>query len=168
MPKGFLTYDLAVALYRHVETIQARASLRDQLLRTSESVVLNIAEGSGRITRKDQARFYAIALGSLREAQAVFDLVGLQDKQVLKLADHVAACLYRLIHPKPKPSTVTESFPGAQYRLLLKAPTDFQVSKPRAWASCSSNFLECKEVDKARQSLWEERSLKLSQSFPQK
>ena len=103
MPTGFLTYDLAVALYRQVETIQARASLREQFLRASESVVLNIAEGSGRITKRDQARFYAIALGSLREARAIFDLVSLQDKQILKLADHVAACLYRLIHPKPKP-----------------------------------------------------------------
>ncbi|MBY0470491.1 four helix bundle protein [bacterium] len=103
MPKGFLTYDLAVALYRHVETIQARASLREQLLRASESVVLNIAEGAGRTGKKDQARFYAIALGSLREVQAVFDLISLQDKQVVGLTDYVAACLYRLIHPKPKP-----------------------------------------------------------------
>ncbi len=103
MPKGFLTYDLAVALYRQAVKVPVRASLKDQLIRALESVVLNIAEGSGRITKKDQARFYAIALGSLREVQAVFDLVCLQDKQVIGIADHVAACLYRLIHPKPKP-----------------------------------------------------------------
>ncbi|MBY0471695.1 four helix bundle protein [bacterium] len=94
---------LRLALYRQVETIQARSSLREQLLRASESVVLNIAEGAGRTSKRDQARIYAIALGSVREVQAVFDLINLENPQAIKLADHIAACLYRLIHPKPKP-----------------------------------------------------------------
>jgi four helix bundle protein len=73
MTNNFKTYDLAVKLYRIVEQIPAKPSLRDQLLRASESVVLNLAEGRGRHTSKDQARFFAMALGSIREVRAVFD-----------------------------------------------------------------------------------------------
>ena len=101
MIRGFVTYDLAISLYQKCEQIKAMHYLRDQLLRASESTVLNIAEGSGRSTRKDQARFYSIAFGSIREVQAALTLLYCQDRQILDLADHVGACLYRLIHWRP-------------------------------------------------------------------
>jgi four helix bundle protein len=44
--------------------------LRDQALRASNSVVLNIAEGFGRRTRPDFRRFLSIAHGSIAEVQA--------------------------------------------------------------------------------------------------
>jgi four helix bundle protein len=74
--------------------------VKDQLERASQSVVLNLAEGSGKPTRRDQARFYAIAFGSIREVQAVFDLIRLEDAATVDLADHVAACVYRLLHSR--------------------------------------------------------------------
>jgi four helix bundle protein len=40
-----------------------------QLIRALDSVPANIAEATGRESLKDQARFYVIARGSLREAQ---------------------------------------------------------------------------------------------------
>ena len=43
------------------------AGLRDQLARSSSSIVLNIAEGCGRFARAEQADFYAIARGSAME-----------------------------------------------------------------------------------------------------
>ena len=45
----------------------------DQLKRASLSIVLNIAEASGKTTRADNARFFSIARGSAMECGAVLD-----------------------------------------------------------------------------------------------
>lgn len=50
------------------------ASLRDQLLRASSSVVLNVAEGFGSSSRGVKRRHYEIARGSATECIAVLDL----------------------------------------------------------------------------------------------
>jgi len=47
----------------------------DQLSRSSLSVTLNIAEGSGRITNSDRRHFYIIARGSVYETVALLDLI---------------------------------------------------------------------------------------------
>ncbi len=52
--------------------------LRDQLVRASTSVVLNIAEGAGRASLADKRRFYEIARGSATECAAILDLLRLQ------------------------------------------------------------------------------------------
>ncbi|HBX67689.1 MAG TPA: four helix bundle protein, partial [Balneolaceae bacterium] len=44
-------------------------SLADQLYRSSGSVSANIVEGYSRISNKEKARFYEIALGSARETR---------------------------------------------------------------------------------------------------
>jgi len=51
------------------------AELRDQLERASISIVLNVAEGAGRFSPPDKARFYAIARGSATECGALVDLL---------------------------------------------------------------------------------------------
>jgi len=61
------------------------------------SVALNLAEGSGRATKKDQKRFFDIAFASLRESQAVLDLGSSPPSQALECADKLAAHLYCLI-----------------------------------------------------------------------
>jgi four helix bundle protein len=48
---------------------------RDQLLRASQSIPLNIAEGCGKISPADRARFFPIASGSARECAAVIDIL---------------------------------------------------------------------------------------------
>jgi len=50
-------------------------ALRDQLDRASVSIVLNIAEGAGRIAPAQKAHFYAIARGSAVESGAALDLL---------------------------------------------------------------------------------------------
>jgi four helix bundle protein len=45
----------------------------DQLRRASFSIMLNIAEGSGRFTNPDKRNFYVIARGSAFECVAIFD-----------------------------------------------------------------------------------------------
>ena len=46
---------------------------RDQLLRASQSIPLNIAEGNGKGTNADRRRFFEIARGSALECAAVQD-----------------------------------------------------------------------------------------------
>jgi four helix bundle protein len=47
----------------------------DQLKRAAFSVMLNIAEGSGRFTKPDKRNFYIIGRGSAFECVAVFDFL---------------------------------------------------------------------------------------------
>jgi four helix bundle protein len=65
------------------------ADLRDQLERASASIVLNIAEGAGRVARLDRARFFTIARGSATECAAVLDI--LRARRLASPADCAAA-----------------------------------------------------------------------------
>jgi four helix bundle protein len=49
------------------------AGLADQVRRASLSILLNIAEGSGKTSGPDQRRFYAMARGSAMECGAIID-----------------------------------------------------------------------------------------------
>jgi len=75
-------YRVALELHRALVPI-ARGrelySLRDQMLRAAESVVLNIAEGAGRVSPADKRRHYAIAAGSAMEVGACLDLLRNRD-----------------------------------------------------------------------------------------
>jgi four helix bundle protein len=51
------------------------SSERDQLKRASMSIVLNIAEGSGRFTKPDKRNFYIIARSSVFETVALLELL---------------------------------------------------------------------------------------------
>ena len=70
--------------------------LRDQLLRASYSIVLNIAEGNGRGTVADRRRFFEIARGSALECAAIQDILsncGLLD---VSKSQHQKEFLYRI------------------------------------------------------------------------
>lgn len=56
-------------------TKAARPSLRDQVERASSSVVLTLAEGCGRRTRRDRLHFFSMAQGSAMECAAAIDLL---------------------------------------------------------------------------------------------
>jgi four helix bundle protein len=54
---------------------RGQSALRDQLDRASASILLNIAEGAGRFSPPEKARFYGIARGSATECAAILDLL---------------------------------------------------------------------------------------------
>lgn len=62
---------------------KGNADLADQLLRAAQSQPRNIAEGAGRWTKADQARFYMHARGSAMESAATLDTM-----RVMELLDH--------------------------------------------------------------------------------
>ena len=97
MLDNFRTYKLAVNFYRITVGIKLPKHLKDQLDRASSSIALNLAEGRGRSTTKDQKHFFHIAFGSTRECQAILTLLGHTDCQAWDTLDCLAASLYRLI-----------------------------------------------------------------------
>jgi len=87
-------YSLALDVYRHTKHFPpaGRYGLVSQLRRAAVSISANIAEGCGRMTRRDLRRFLSIALGSAGELQAELALsadLGFLPKSV---HDHLEAC----------------------------------------------------------------------------
>lgn len=58
-----------------IESVTKKTSTRDQLERAGDSIALNIAEGNGKFSHKDRARFFQIAHGSALECAACLDLL---------------------------------------------------------------------------------------------
>ncbi len=58
-----------------LDSVRNISALRDQIFRASDSIVLNIAEGAGRIARADKRRHYSYALGSAMECGAALALL---------------------------------------------------------------------------------------------
>ena len=58
-----------------LSTISAKAAAKDQLDRASTSIPLNIAEGNGKFSTRDRARFFEIARGSALECAACLDVL---------------------------------------------------------------------------------------------
>ena len=95
--RNFKTFDLAVEFYRLSRTLSLPKALKEQLNRAASSIVLNLAEGRGRPSTRDQIRFFNIAMGSLRESQAILTLGDYEDSLAWKKLDSVGAALFRLI-----------------------------------------------------------------------
>jgi four helix bundle protein len=73
-------YAVALELHALCSTLVASLNriVRDQLERASLSVVLNVAEAGGRRSRRDKARYYAIARGSATEVAALLDVLSMR------------------------------------------------------------------------------------------
>src|SRR5688572_17224832 len=74
---------LALQLYKTTKTFPAeeRYGLTSQIRRSAASVCANLAEGCGRQTRRDFARFAYIALGSASELE--YHLLMAADLEIL-------------------------------------------------------------------------------------
>lgn len=57
-----------------IDSMKKKIAARDHWERAGDSVALNIAEGNGKFSRRDRARFFQIAHGSALESAACLDL----------------------------------------------------------------------------------------------
>ena len=69
-------YPLALSVARWAAGVGARRTVKDQLVRAAESVVLNIAEGASLPAGDAKRNHFRIALGSAAEVAAAIDLIG--------------------------------------------------------------------------------------------
>jgi len=74
-------YNASIGLF--LKETKLDTATKDQLRRASLSVVLNLAEGSGRFSKADRRNFFVIARSSIFECTAILDF--LKDEEVLSL-----------------------------------------------------------------------------------
>jgi four helix bundle protein len=89
--------------FRLSERLKAHRNAKDQLLRASQSIPLNIAEGNGKPTEGERRRFFEIARGSALECGAVQDVLEIcgalspaENADAEKLLDRIVAMLTKL------------------------------------------------------------------------
>lgn len=74
-----IVYNRSLEFVEFVENLLSKfkdwLNVYDQLDRSSTSITLNIAEGTGKFTSKDKNRFYDIARGSAVESAACLDVL---------------------------------------------------------------------------------------------
>lgn len=61
--------------FRYCESLKGHRNAKDLLLRASQAIPLNIAEGNGKATDGDRRRYFEIARGSALECGAIQDVL---------------------------------------------------------------------------------------------
>ena len=80
-----------------LNAIAAKAAAKDQLDRASTSIPLNIAEGNGKFSGKDRARFLEIARGSALECAACLDVLVARKLAAPKQIENAKENLARIV-----------------------------------------------------------------------
>lgn len=84
-----------------LSAISAKAAAKDQLDRASTSIPLNIAEGNGKFSARDRARFFEMARGSALECAACLDVLLARklatEQQVAEQKERLARIVQMLI-----------------------------------------------------------------------
>lgn len=96
MQKTFRTLDLTIQFHESADRLKLSGHLKDQLLRASASIALNLSEGNAKPSVKEKKRYYQTAYASLKECETIFQLAKIEDASLLKHTDHLGACLYKL------------------------------------------------------------------------
>lgn len=97
-----------------------RFEIGSQIIRSSLSVVLNIAEGSGKSSRKEMGRFIEIALGSLYETRAALDTLEKDDTIPVDLPDEIVS----------DTASIGRQLGGLKRALLRKDASDSSTKTP--------------------------------------
>jgi four helix bundle protein len=70
-----LALDFLVMANGIIEALpRGRSHLADQFTRASTSIVLNVSEGAGKLSKPDKRRYYLTARGSATESAALLDV----------------------------------------------------------------------------------------------
>jgi four helix bundle protein len=90
-------------VYHFCENLKGHRNAKDQFIRASQSIPLNIAEGNGKATDADRRRFFEIARESTLECAAIQDVLQIcgampEDENIKSkiLLNRMAAMLTRL------------------------------------------------------------------------
>ncbi len=120
-------YQVAMAFNEWVgallPSIGAKAAAKDQLDRAATSIPLNIAEGNGKFSSRDRARFFDIARGSTLECAACLDVlvsrrlvtgeqVAPAKEQLVQVVNMLMGLLRRLGYEFERGSVVREDAPA--------------------------------------------------------
>ena len=109
----FSVYKKSLEVAKEVDGLCKKAKgqefnyLKDQIRRAASSILLNLAEGSGKWTKKDKANFYRISRGSAFECIAALDLfrayklvedqaIALLKEQLKEIAGELQALIYSI------------------------------------------------------------------------
>ena len=113
---------LVVKVYQLLDGFPSfeKYALCDQIRRSIVSVPSNIAEGSGRISLKEQLHFYEISYGSLMEAY----------NQLILASDLKYIGEHSLEELQPQIDTVARMLNGLRASILKKNNPSTQNSKP--------------------------------------
>ena len=111
MLENFVAYRISREVYWICKELRLPNHLKEQLLKASSSIALNLAEGSGKKTAADQQKFYSIAAGSLRECQAIIDLEKVDNPRLRKLVAQLGAMTFKLSHPQ-RIEKISKKTPG--------------------------------------------------------
>ena len=95
--KNFRALQQAIHCYQLSCQLKLPSYLQNQLERAASSVALNLAEGRGKATRRDQLRFFHIALGSVREMETILQLAQSKNENLRQQFNYLAASVYLLI-----------------------------------------------------------------------
>ena len=110
-----LSLDFAERASKIVKSLpKPMAHMADQLSRASSSIVLNTAEGSGRWSPGDQARFYRIARGSAKECGAALDFLYRTESLSFQDAANGKMVLTRIVAMLTGLSKSLETSPGGR------------------------------------------------------
>jgi len=89
--------------YGYCERLKGHRHAKDQLLRASQAIALNIAEGNGKATDGDRRRYFEIARGSASECAAIQDVLEVcgalsaeENAKAKEVLDRIAAMLTKL------------------------------------------------------------------------
>src|SRR5438034_4610986 len=81
--------------------MSSKAAAKDQLDRASTGIPLNIAEGNGKFSSKDRARFFEVARGSALECAACLDVLLVRklatEEQVVLAKERLARIVQMLV-----------------------------------------------------------------------
>lgn len=104
--KTFRTLELAEQFYHLSENTELKGNLRDQLLRASSSIALNLSEGNAKRTVREKKRFYQTAYASVQECKTIFRLAKVADTEIIDLADKLGAWIFNLLKSDIKTSNI--------------------------------------------------------------